>query len=253
MEIWDATGNHWIPQEYHDVSQLDALTFDGAFWPGESAWKLRFEFSRAAGFEPDELFPFNGMTAPTSSQIIMLENSTNVAGCKLQLAAVTGDQVQQPGDLAGLTVTNLSNISIRVDPKPPDHRLTLVRVTDESGREAETNQGIDFGQPQRVFGFKMPDGAKTLNFTFALHKSRFVEFLARPEFADPGKASKINATEFNAKARRRRDARENLRVGGQAPRKFRIAPLLGLRTTFRFPLCGLRGLCVRHPRPMVQA
>ncbi len=187
VEIWDATGNHWIPTEFTNRSRPNFVSFYDALWPGETAWKFRFEFARFSDFAPAELVHFNDLTAPSPSQTITLDRSTNIAGCKLQLIALTGDQVRQPGDLALSSVRDHSNISIRTDPKLPGYRLEVVRITDEIGREAEISPGIDLSRfglsmTERVYGFKMPEGAKTLNFTFAFHKSRFVEFIVRPEF-----------------------------------------------------------------------
>lgn len=187
VEIKDATGNHWIPfpslVSNRFENATDYFSFSGALWPGEAAWKLRFEFSRITDFQPDELFTFSGITVPGATQVIKLDDSTNIAGCKAQLIAITGATAWQPGNLKWSTVKKRTNISVRVTPFPKDARLTLLKVVDESGREAEINQQPDWKAAERVYGFKTPEGAKQLSFTFALHKSRYVEFMARPEFA----------------------------------------------------------------------
>ena len=60
VEISDATGNDWTPFPYKTQAEhegdLDYFVFDGALWPGEAAWKMRFEFSRVADFEPNDEF-----------------------------------------------------------------------------------------------------------------------------------------------------------------------------------------------------
>jgi hypothetical protein len=187
VEISDATGNHWKPYPHvvsvkHE-SDEDFFSFDGALWPGEAAWKMRFEFSRVADFEPDEICTFSEIIVPGTTQIITLDKTTNVAGSKLQLMAISGVDAEQPGSLKWVTVKKRVNISIRVNPIPPDRRLSLLKVTDEAGREAEITREPDWNSAERVYGFQIPEGAKQLSFTFAFHKSRFVEFLARPEFA----------------------------------------------------------------------
>ena len=40
----------------------------------------------------------------------------------------------------------------------------------------------DWNGGNRAFGLKIPEGAKSLVCKFALHKSRFVEFLTAPEY-----------------------------------------------------------------------
>jgi hypothetical protein len=186
VEISDATGNRWTPYAHVYSNQLegdsDVFSFDSQLWPGESAWKLRFEFSRSADFDADEIFTFNGITVPGATQVITLDNSTNVAGSKLQLIAISGESAEQPGNLKWSTVKQRVNISVRVDPLPADRRLTLLKVTDDSGREAQVDDLPDWNLSERIYAFQAPVGASKLNFTFAFHKSRFAEFVVKPEF-----------------------------------------------------------------------
>ncbi|HWF18775.1 MAG TPA: hypothetical protein VG754_05880 [Verrucomicrobiae bacterium] len=192
VEISDATGNHWTPfasvvSNRHEDG-MDYFSFEGALWSGEATWKMRFEFSRVADFDPAEVFTFSDVVVPGATQVINLENSTNVGGSKLQLVAITGEKAKQPGNLKWSTVEDYMNVSIKAAPFPKGFRLNLLRVTDDSGREAEVLRGPDWNSPERVYPFKTPKGAKQLNFTFALHKSRFVEFLAKPEYVYGGDA-----------------------------------------------------------------
>jgi len=83
VEISDATGNHWMPFPHtistrHEEEVGDVFSFEGALWPGEAAWKMRFEFSRIADYEPGEVFTFGGITVPGATQVITLDNTTNV-------------------------------------------------------------------------------------------------------------------------------------------------------------------------------
>jgi hypothetical protein len=187
VEIWDATGNHWTTYPNTISSRrengMDYFSFDGGLWPGEAAWKMRFEISRVADYLPDEVFTFSGIIVPGATQVINLENSTNIDDSKVRLMAITGDMAEQPGNLKWSTIKKHSNISISITPFPEGWRLALLKVTDDTGREAEIKREADWNSPQRVYGFKVPAGAKSLNFTFALHQSRFVEFMAKPEFA----------------------------------------------------------------------
>jgi hypothetical protein len=193
VQTSDATGNKWKPLPYQvkttHTDDSDTFTFDGALWPGESAWKLRFEFSRDDEYDPDEICAFSGIIVPGASQVIMLGDSTNVAGSELRLVAISGETAEQPGNLKWSTARKHTNLSIRVEPLPSDRRLTLVRITDETGREATIRRQPDYRSPEQVYAFKVPEGAKQLTATFALHKSCFVEFLARPKFPLTGPAA----------------------------------------------------------------
>ena len=71
-------------------------------------------------------------------------------------------------------------------------RLTLVRLTDDQTNDIENmNQGT-FGDGKSTtyrYGLRNVFGATNLNLTIALHKSRFVEFTAKPEKAPPAAAA----------------------------------------------------------------
>ena len=58
-------------------------------------------------------------------------------------------------------------------------RMTLAKVTDEQGRDLQS-WGANGGGGNYVFQLQDVRDAKTLNITLALHKSRFVEFTAKP-------------------------------------------------------------------------
>jgi len=99
--------------------------------------------------------------------------------------AITGENAKQPGMMRWEALPKHANISIHAEPIPKGRRLALVKVVDDQGREVDVQPGTDWGQGENVFGLTIPKDAKLLDCTFALHKSRFVEFLAKPEFVPP--------------------------------------------------------------------
>jgi hypothetical protein len=58
-------------------------------------------------------------------------------------------------------------------------RMTVVKLTDEKGRAIRPMSWGQGGTEYR-FGLQELGEAKKLNLTIALHKSRFVEFTAKP-------------------------------------------------------------------------
>jgi hypothetical protein len=78
-------------------------------------------------------------------------------------------------------------ISVRAEGVSEGWRLSLVRVVDDQGREVGVQNGQEWnwGSGELVFGLKLQPDASRVDCTFALHKSRFFEFLARPTFASP--------------------------------------------------------------------
>jgi hypothetical protein len=59
-------------------------------------------------------------------------------------------------------------------------RLTLSSLTDDQGHDLQ-NWNWGRGGNSFRFGLRELGGVKSLNLTLALHRSRFVEFIAKPE------------------------------------------------------------------------
>lgn len=185
VEISDATGNDWTPypalvSSRHE-DDVDFLSFGGALWPGEAAWKMRVEFSRIADFAPDEIFGFTNVIVPGATQVIKLDDAVKVGGKEVRLIAISGNKAQQPEPYKWGGVNGQVNLSIQFGPLP-GYRLTLLKVTDDAGREVHFQNPTYPGEKWHVYGVKAAKEAKRLDFTFALHKSRFVEFQVKPEF-----------------------------------------------------------------------
>ena len=191
IEVSDATGNRWspfIPAESHkQMGNLADVMFVGALWPGEAAWRLRVEFSHETDFEPAELWTVRGLRVPQAGEILDLENTTTNQSRRLSLVAFTGADADQPGSFRWLMQKGEPRLSIRSEPALEGWRLSLIRAVDDHRREVEVEPSQDWGWSgdEKVFGLKLKPDASSVDCIFALHKSRFVEFLAHPTFAAP--------------------------------------------------------------------
>jgi RNA polymerase sigma factor (sigma-70 family) len=193
IEISDATGNQWAPYPYPADSQgTNELRFAGNLWPGESAWKMRVEFSKTSGFGDDELWTVRGLTIPEVNQSLALGQSTRLAGAAIRLVAFTAANVDQPGDFKWMGEKSEPRLSVSAEPPGEGWRLGLVKVVDDKGRQVAVHSEPDFGSAsgEAAFGLVLPPGASSLDCTFAWRKSRFVEFTARPEIVPPQAAQK---------------------------------------------------------------
>jgi hypothetical protein len=78
-------------------------------------------------------------------------------------------------------------LQIQIEPTlPGGMRLTLVSLTDDETNDIATWNGNQYSSGKStIYGYALRDldGATNLNLTLALHKSRFVEFTAKPEKA----------------------------------------------------------------------
>jgi hypothetical protein len=195
LTISDATGNRWSPYlNFTDRNVWNWATngvaeFFGALWPGEEAWKLRVEVLRTAGFAPEQLWEVS-VPLPPPRIANTLTNNWLHDGMTVTLVSVASPQTDHPGDFQsvgqwwGEDKKKVYSLALRIDPKPGGNRLSFVRCADERGREAKMlNHGSPDSDKQAVF-FKPEDGANEARLTFAVQRSRFVEFLGRPEFVN---------------------------------------------------------------------
>jgi len=77
-------------------------------------------------------------------------------------------------------------IRVETDAAEGELQLSLTRVTDERGRsiriDPERNGGLSQGE-MKPLSFRLdryPPSTQRLNFTFAVHRTRTVEFLVKP-------------------------------------------------------------------------
>lgn len=196
----DATGNSVSGQIENNQWQDndDAVIYQFGLWSDEPAWKMRFEFSQQSSFAPEEQWWVPGIPVESGKMQDFWNSPYNNR---------RGSQTNAPfaeTDLNGFHVkvfpaksfTDMSpggqpqgGIYIQVTPPLPEGmRLTIARLTDNQTNDISfyenvfnPRQGMSVDQCQlRDLG-----DATNLNLTIALHKSRFVEFTAKPEAAPP--------------------------------------------------------------------
>jgi hypothetical protein len=165
-----------------------SFLFAPGLWTNEAAWKIRCEIRRAKGFTPGELFTFSNVPVGEMSQTNYLGRTTNVNG-----VTVTLDNFVRRPPLTNdrWSSDQLSQVSLHVSGISNDFHLDLAEVRTDHATSLEFPDSSSSGNA-RSYGFKtIPDDAKTLDFTFAVHQGRWVEFLAKPEtgsgkYAIPG-------------------------------------------------------------------
>jgi hypothetical protein len=190
IETSDATGNRISNNSWSNTREGDeaVMTYQWGLWPDESAWKLRVEMSRTSGFSDDELWTvenipvnpgrqqdlwgYNNRRSNTNSAFA--ETTLNGIHLKLFPALQFTDENYGNGQKQG-------GLRVQIDPEPEgmQMRMTLAKVTDEQGRDLRS-WGPNGGNGNYVFQLQDIRNAQSLNITLALHKSRFVEFTAKP-------------------------------------------------------------------------
>jgi len=169
------------------------LPFKGTFWMEEPAWKLRVKISRIAHFPQDELWTVMGVAVPARGKAIDLNLKTNMHGSEIELFAINGPMTNFNDGVRATIGKVPPQLSVRSPLPALDTQLEIVDVKDNLGRNVPF--GWDGGIPStggrgatireliQVFPITIPDGAETLDITFAYTKSVFVEFVAKPTVA----------------------------------------------------------------------
>ncbi len=198
VETTDATGNRVDGQIANNAWQGndDTVVYQFGLWPDEPAWKMRFEFSQQSNFAPEELWAvpgvpvgpgkmndfwnfFNRRSSQTNTPFA--ESDLNGYHLKVFAAKQFTDMPPNGQPQGGLI--------IQVTPKLPDTmRLTIAKLTDDQTNDIgfwENTQNFMRGMTVDQCQLRDIDGVTNLNLTIALHKSRFVEFTAKPDIAPP--------------------------------------------------------------------
>ena len=174
------------------------VDFLAALWLDEPAWKLRVEVTRAANFPANELWKINGVPVPKPKEMIEMHVVTNINGIEVEFTGVSGSNAFL-NDRWYTGSPSYSNLHLR-SPYPADNiHITVVDVVDDRGRHAESagnsivpsagGRGITLKELIQGFALKIPEDAKTMDVTFAVTRSRYFEFLAKPVTADRLKAA----------------------------------------------------------------
>jgi RNA polymerase sigma factor (sigma-70 family) len=196
FEVSDATGNHWRAWPRAPFGKMEAghvrSEFDGALWPGESAWKLRVELKRTANFPESDLLRIPKIRIPHADEVLEPHTPFEQNGVNVELAAVIGADVAQ--DYSRSALVNVERaagcITVVLNGRviSMGRRMTFVNATDQKGRDVKLvgERGPGTIQSEQApmpfsFVFRPPQGVQELNLVVAISQGRTVEFVAKPE------------------------------------------------------------------------
>ncbi len=189
----NAWQNGWANNSWQNGD--DTFIYQWGLWPDEPAWKIKFEFSQQSDFSSDEQWTVQNIPLQPGRQQDFYNyggrnNTTNAAFAETDLNGVHlkifpakqfNDQNFGNGQLNG-------GFQIQAAPPlPPDMRLTLAKLTDDQGQDIQNyySGAMSANGKSTTYGYQLQNiaGATNLNLTLTVHKSRFVEFTAKPEKA----------------------------------------------------------------------
>ena len=175
----DATGNQVASDQLHHDQKAGYVVFSPALWVSEPAWKLNFEIIRDSGFRREELFTFYNVPLGMLNATNQIGRATNCNGALVTLEQTAWREQPQKNDAS--TQSSEFELHLSLANFTNDLHLDLLSAPTDVGPELTGCLVGDYGT-NRVYHFKPPPaGAKSANFTFAVQRSRRVEFLVKPE------------------------------------------------------------------------
>jgi hypothetical protein len=191
ITVSDPTGNLWTEHTLSTYQQEPPEVFfiRGVPWPEDPVWKLRVELARCRSFVPEELWMFRDLPAPRPSKGAWPDRVVRRGNRTFTVESIS--VLNLPPSSGPRSPIN-GGIQVHLAPPSDDLVVSLVRVGDDRGRVVNKNWfGYRMRQGQHFVGFQLPTGAKSLDLTFAVQKSRFVEFVAQPaRHVRPAQANK---------------------------------------------------------------
>jgi hypothetical protein len=187
-ELSDATGNVLRCGE-----SADRIYIDGTPMPNEAAWRLKLEVKRSFGFSPEELVVFKNVPVPSVGTRATNAVTNLVGGVELVLTVFKRNPDINDGRPDW--ENGMSSIHYKIHAPPHGVAVDLVRIRTETGGNVEKfvpktpsfvgaswAEGADVWDDSDHFVYmkSIPANAKTLDITWAVQKTRPVEFLVKP-------------------------------------------------------------------------
>ena len=164
--------------------------FGPALWPDEAAWRLRLEFKRASGFSASELVTFRRVPILNAAATNTLWQTNVVGGVQFVLRKYVQEP---PGHRPGLhsITTGKPKFRLEMAGRLDGVSLDFVGLTTDSGEKAEADQRTvaqlhtskEYDDDARLAGailWSLPPNVKTMDITWAVQKTRTVEFMVKP-------------------------------------------------------------------------
>jgi hypothetical protein len=170
VEARDGTGN--VIFDARSTSSERGLAYTELqphLWPVETGWKLRVGFSQASNFVASELWTLRGLPLDGRSITNMIA-FTNGAGVVLRYL----------GQARHRSFKEDHHFNFGVIPERNDYRVTLVSAVDEQGKPAKGEPSFESSR-EWTFARDASTNATSMDLTVALHRTRYFDFLVRPQ------------------------------------------------------------------------
>jgi hypothetical protein len=185
VQLNDATGNRLGNESMSwGGEEEDYLTFAPNLWAGESAWRLDFEIKRTRNFKPEELLTFRNVPLGVVDGLggVGVTNRVAWTSNTLGVSMTLDRMVRRPPNTNNTWSSDeLSQVVFTHAPLATNTHLDLLRMVMDTG-ETNLPGSWSASRLERTYSFQMiPLRARTADFTFAVHTSRWAQFTVKPE------------------------------------------------------------------------
>ena len=147
---------------------------------------MRLEFTHETGFSPDELAVMQDVPFPAARETNNVGREIEFQGRKVVVEQTYGSGAEPPSNL---WFQKEPYVTVGLTPRDSSLHFRLIEARTESGKDL--NSGVYGGGINGNYCFELQDftNAQTLKLTFAMHRSRFVEFRANSSWYPTNQAA----------------------------------------------------------------
>lgn len=194
VESVGATGNYFmgdrLAEELEEGRRV--ARFTGAFWQDEMDWKLIVEVTPTRNFPAESFWTVRLVTSAFLHESFATNLQAEARGlrhARVTIVPAIGDTLQP--DKPGLRVVALR---INYTPDAPDLYVDVAGATDGEGHELRVTPSPSPRAGLSEANVELLSNTHDLNLTFAIHRSRKLEFRVRPEFVSTNAPSTFPVT-----------------------------------------------------------
>jgi hypothetical protein len=189
VEAFGATGNYFTGDRL--VVELEegrrVAHFTGAFWRDEMDWKLVAHVAPTRNFPVDSLWTLRLPTGAFLHETFVTNLQAEARGLRSSRLAIGPAHVDLRGRLA--PERRVAFLRAYYTPAAPDLHLDIASATDDQGRELVIAHSLASRPGLCEADLEFLHSAQFVDLTFAIHRSRRLEFRVRPVFVVTNAAS----------------------------------------------------------------
>lgn len=178
-ELTDATGNRVSTSHLSRWSITDEYYLGPALWPDESAWRLKLTLRRFRGYDPEELVTFTNIPVPAVGATNTVFQTNLIHGVPIVLRQeFTREPDRTPVVLRG--ADSATHVIAELLNPPDGFVVDFSQLKADTGWTPRERSNRLTTNSATAFLYSIPADARTMDISWAVQKTRTVEFLVKP-------------------------------------------------------------------------